>query len=319
MKKHLFAILLMLSTSVFAQVEPVVTYDGGDLYFVPANLTSEKTAFMYSCRFDRDAGKTWFTIFDDDVQIVKQAEVEPEILNYQVRTVTSQRRFVIADEESGGSHFLDSVWTDVSDVTEDKMDLNQGAICFVIYDDNDNCHSRYMYISQTLFDDDDDFEFLRCHYDIVPLTCCMSDNPNPEDLTLERANFGGEECDDYQLELDIETGEWIVTMLRYKVYGGRQLTGTDIVSLDGTVKKTLGVTSIGTVVAINGNYYVTGYDCASSKYAIYKIAAASSSLSRVADISARTNDNTIYNLSGQRVKADTKGIVIRNGQKVYNE
>lgn len=326
MKKYLFPVLLTISANAFAQVEPVVTYEGGDLYFVPAKLTSKGIAFMYSYRNDWETGKTWFTIFDDNVQIVKQAEIEPEILNYQTRTITSHRRFFVKDggtraASSDEGYFLDDDWTVVSDVTENNTESNQWITSFEIYEDNNNYHSRYMYISQTLFNDDDDFEFLRNHYEIMPLSYCAADEPTlPGTITIERPTFGGEECDEFTRDYDYDLGGYVFTLKRYKVYGGTKVTGTDIISLDGTVKKTLeGITSFGTVVAINGNYYVTGYDYASSKYGLYKIATATTSLSRVANISSETKDNTTYNLSGMRVKANTKGIVIRNGQKVYNE
>ena len=71
MKKILFALLLALSTNAYAQLEAIATYDGGDLYFIPAKLTSKGTAFMYSCKEDWSAHKTWFTVFDDEVKIVK--------------------------------------------------------------------------------------------------------------------------------------------------------------------------------------------------------------------------------------------------------
>lgn len=323
MRKFLSLMLIALATNVFAQEEPIVTYDGGDLYFVPAKLTSKGIAFMYSYRNDWETGKTCFTIFNDDVQIVKQAEVEPEVLNYTTRTITSQRRFFYrGTRAAGGSedgYFLDDDWTVVSDVTEDKMELNQWITSFEVYEDNNNYHSRYMYISQTLFNDDEDFEFLRNHYEIMPLSYCAADDPTPGTISVEKPNIGGEECDEYTYEYDPELGGYVFTLKRYKVYGGTKLTGTDVVSLDGTIKKTQnGITSFGTVVAINGNYYVSAYDYASSKYGLFKIASATTSLAKVADISSETRNNTTYNLSGIRVKANTKGIVIRNGIKHLN-
>ena len=45
MKKILFATFLTLSTSAFSQIQPSTTYDGGDLYFVPAKLTSNGIPF----------------------------------------------------------------------------------------------------------------------------------------------------------------------------------------------------------------------------------------------------------------------------------
>lgn len=41
MKKFFLFTLIAFATSAFAQEHPTVTYDGGDLYFVPAKLTSK--------------------------------------------------------------------------------------------------------------------------------------------------------------------------------------------------------------------------------------------------------------------------------------
>ena len=48
MKKFILFTLIAFATSAFAQEHPTVTYDGGDLYFVPAKLTSKGIAFMYN-------------------------------------------------------------------------------------------------------------------------------------------------------------------------------------------------------------------------------------------------------------------------------
>ena len=320
MKKILFALLLALSTNAYAQLEAIATYDGGDLYFIPAKLTSKGTAFMYSCKEDWSAHKTWFTVFDDEVKIVKQAEIDAQILNYTTRTITSKRKFFIKDENKNEGYFLDE-WAVTSDITENKSETNMWIIGPEVYEDNNNYHSRAMYLSQTLFNDDEDFEFVRSHYDIMPLTYCAADDKsNGGNISIIRPSFSGEECDEYTSYYDQELGGVVITLIRTKVYGGVKNTGIEIVSLDGEVKKILtGITSLGTVVAINGNYYVSAYDNQSSKYGLYKIATATTNLSKVADTSAETEDNITYNLAGVRVKDDTKGIVIRNGKKILNK
>lgn len=326
MKKLILALMVAYSAKVLAQTESVATYDGGELYFVPAKLTSQGVAFMYSYKDDYESRKAWFTVFDSELNVVKQAEIEPQILNYTTRTVTSQRRFFI---KQGGSrtrvpsseegYFLDE-WTVTGDVTEEKTEKNNWILNPEVYEDNNNYHSRSMYLSQSLFNDDEEFEFLRDHYEVMPLTYCAADDKTGNDISTPIPNFGGEECDNYTSDYDYELGGYVITMYRYKVYGGLKRTGIDVISLDGTIKNTLqGITYLGTVVAINGNYYVSAYDSNSSKYGLYKIATASTTLSKVAEISAETNDNVTYNLAGIRVKADTKGIVIRNGRKIVNK
>ncbi|MBR5891280.1 MAG: hypothetical protein IKZ18_04530 [Bacteroidaceae bacterium] len=297
MKKIVFALLLALSTNAYAQLEAVATYDGGDLYFIPAKLTSKGTAFMYSCKEDWSAHKTWFTVFDDEVKIVKQAEIDAQILNYATRTITSKRKYFIKDEYKNEGYFLDE-WTVTSDVIENKSEKNMWIQSPEVYEDDNNYHSRAMYLSQTLFNDDD----------------------KSNGITNIHMSFAGEECDNYTSDYDDTLGGVVVTLIRTKVYGGVKNTGIEIVSLDGEIKKILpGITSLGTVVAINGNYYVSAYDYQLSKYGLYKIATATTSLSKVADTSAETTDNATYNMDGVRVKDDTKGIVIRNGKKILNK
>lgn len=326
MKKFILAFLTVCSMNATAQIEPVATYEGGDLYFVPSKLTSNGIAFMYSYRSDYQSGKSWFCIFDDEVNVVKQAEIEPDILNYTIRTITYQRRFFIPGSptratrsDSAGGYFLDN-WTITSDITEEKTEKNQWMISPEVYEDNNNYHSRYMYLSQTLFNDDEDFELLRAHYEVMPLTYCAAEDESEHYSIIRFSDtFGGEECEEYRIDYNQDLGGYVYTLIRHKIYGGLKNTGTDVVSLDGTIKKTLdGITDLGTVVAINGKYYVSAYDGKSSKYGLYKIATATTNLSKVADISAETYDNATYNLAGIRVKADTKGVIVRNGRKYIN-
>lgn len=335
MKKIIFALLLALSANAYSQIEqPVATYDG-DLYFIPAKLTSNGKAFMYSYKFDYDSGKTWFTIFDDEVNVVKQVEIDDKIINYTTRTIISKRRYYVPNNSNNGNnsgtrttssefsdgYFLDE-WTVTSDTTENMSIGNMWIEGPEVYEDNNNYHSRYMYLSQTLFNDDEDFEYLTPHYEIMPLTYCATDDKSGDNLSTDRPVIGGEECDSYitSITFGLNGSATTYTLIRKKVYGGVKHTGMDVVSLDGTIKKTLpGITSIGTVVAINGNYYVSAYDYSSSKYGLYKIATATTNLAKVADISAETGDNNTYNMSGIKVKADTKGIVIRNGKKILNK
>ena len=326
MKKILFALVLTISTSTFSQIEPSVTYDGGDLYFIPAKLTYNGIPFMYSYRSDYESGKTWFTIFDDNVNIVATAEIEGSTFNYNTRTITSQRKYFYPDP-SGGTrgtsanegYFLDE-WTEISDITEEKTYYNRWIESPEVYDDNNSYHSRYMYISQTLFNEDEDFEFLRAHYEVMPLSYCATDDKPGNIVDVAHPSFGGEVCDEYTREYNHNLGGYIITMTKYKVYGGLKHTGTDIVSLDGTVKQSLkGITSFGTVVAINGNYYVSAYDNNSSKYGLYKIASATTSIDKVKDLTSETANQSTYSIYGFKVSPYTKGVIIRNGMKVINK
>lgn len=326
MKKVILAMLCAFSINALAQIEPSVNYEGGDLYFVPSHLTAKGVSYLYSFRTDYEIGKSWFTVFDENVAIVKQAEIEAEVLNYKFRTVTSKRRFLL--KEGSGTRaasaeegvFLDD-WTVTSDVTDEQTQLNNHIEGPEVYEDNNNYHSRNMYLSQTLFNDDEDFEFLRLHYEIMPVTYSAADDPSVDIVTFIPYEIGGEPCDEYTRDgYDSDLGGYVFTLIRHKYYGGVKATGLDVISLDGTIKKTIeGITGLGTVVAINGNYYVSAYDSKTSKYGLYKIASATTSMSKVADISGKASDNATYNIAGLKVKADSKGFVIRNGQKFINK
>ncbi len=325
MKNLLSVLFFVFSINAFSQIEPAVTYDGGDLYFVPSKLTSDGTAFMYSYKYDYESGRTWFTIFDDNVNVVTQSEIEAQVLNYTKRTVISQRRYFMPYNNGGTrassgeeGYFLDE-WTQVSDVTEAVSTYNEDILSPEVYEDNNNYHSRSMYLSQTLFDDDEDFEFMRRHYEIMPLSYCATDDKG-DGVVSDMPNIiiGGEQCDYYTRDYDSASGGIVFTLFRQKVYGGVKHTGIDIVSLNGDVKKTLvGIKDLGTVVAINGNFYVSCYDVASNSYALYKIATATTSVVKVADLTSNTSCNITYNLDGLRVALNTKGIVIKNGQKIF--
>ena len=328
MKKILFATFLTLSTSAFSQIQPSTTYDGGDLYFVPAKLTSNGIPFLYSYRDDYDSGKIWFTIFDDEVNVVKQVEIEAQTLSYSTRTITMQRQYFVKTNDGGtrsttteDEYFLDE-WTVVDDVTEEKTFSNSWIASPEVYEDNNNYHSRYMYLSQILFDEDEDFEYLRDHYEIMPLSYCAADDKSNAngDISMERPSFCGEECDTYFRNYDHKLGGYVYTLIKRKVYGGLKHTGMEVVSLDGTIKKTLdGIADLNTVVAINGNFYVSAYNNASSMYGLYKIASVSTSIERVAETTSKTNNNITYSIDGFRVKPNSKGFVIRNGQKLLNK
>lgn len=324
MKNFTLALLLICASNTFAQMQPVTTYDGGDLYFVPAQLSSEGKAFLYSYRWDYNSSKSWFTIFDDNVNVVKYAEIEPQILEYKKRTIVTERKYFQGKQTVDGvtqdvGYFIDD-WTQTSDITEDCSLKNSDILGPEVYEDNNHYHSRQLYISQTLFNDDEDFEFLRNHYEIMPLSYCASDDKSDGGISEMKPSIGGEECDEYTYEYDSEKNGMVFTLIRRKIYGGLKGTGLDVVSLDGSVKKTIeGITYIGTCVEINGNYYVSAYDSNSSKYALYKIATATTSLAKVADISDKTGSNITYNLAGIKVNPETKGVVIRNGRKILNK
>ncbi len=324
MKKTVLALFCACSVSAFSQIKPSVIYDGGELLFVPAQLTSKGIPFMYS--HNKSNHSTYITIFDEDVNIVEQSEIKAEILNYTTRTITTQRKFFMPYKDGGTrssseeeGYFLDE-WTLTDDVTEEKVYHNEWIVGPEVYEDNNNYHSRYMYLSQTLFNQDDDFEFLRDHYEVMPLSYCADDDRSGDHVGIEKPNFGDEDYDYYTQDFDYELGGFVFTLVKTKVYGGVKHTGIDIVSLDGTIKQTLeGITSLQTVVSINGNFYVSAYDWTTQTHGLYKIASTATAIERVAETSPITTNNTAYTLDGFKATSNTKGVIIKNGQKILNK
>lgn len=324
MKNLFISLLCVFSLNTLAQTNPVVTYDGGDIYFIPAKLTTKGVPFMYSCKSNYDTHKTWFTVFDENLNVVKKSEFTTEAIKYKMRTVKLERTYLTKELPNGDSikngNFVND-WTITSDVTEEQSQWNDDIACPEVFEDNNNYHSRYLYLSQTLFDNDEDFELLRNHYEAMPTTYCAADDPSNNYLSYHPYVIDGEYGDELINEgYDENLGMYRIKLIRYKYYGGVKNTGIDVVSLDGKVKKRIdGITDLSTVVAIRGNYYVSAYDKQTSEYGLYKLATATTSLTKVTEISGKTSDNATYNIAGFKVKANTKGIVIRNGKKIINK
>ena len=325
MKKTVLALFCACSVSAFSQIKPSVIYDGGELLFVPAKLTSKGVPFMYSR--NKSNQSTYITIFDEDVNIVEQSEIKAQTLNYTTRTITTQRKFFMPYKDGGTrsssgeeGYFLDE-WTLIDDVTEDKVYYNEWIVGPEVYEDNNNYRSRSMYLSQTLFNQDEDFEFLRDHYEVMPLSYCADDDKSGGIIVgSEKPSIGGEECDYCTRDYDYELGGFVYTLVKTKVFGGVKHTGIDIVSLDGTIKQTLeGITDLWTVVSINGNFYVSAYDWTTQTYGLYKIASTATAIERIADTSPQTTNNTAYTLDGFKATPNTKGVIIKNGQKFLNK
>lgn len=336
-KSLILVAVLCFSLSGFAQLQPVVNYEG-DLYFVPAKLTKNGTAFLYSFHdhYEADNLKTWFTVFDSDLDVVARAEINTNLLEYKIRKVKSQRSFFSTQGYLGGgetrakvktsSYDADGYFLDEWTVVEDDTTTEKCYIGYIehptIYEDNNNHATNNLYLSQTLFDDDEDFEFLRGHYDVMPLSYNQADNNSGGQIMPERNILNGEYFDEVVTHYtDYERKGYVTVIARYEYYGGVKCTGTDICKLDGTVERTIeGLTNFSSAIEFNGNYYVSAYDWNTQKYGLYKIAtAAPSGIQKIAELTDKTGNNITYNLSGIRVNPNTKGIVIQNGVKRLNK
>ena len=102
-----------------------------------------------------------------------------------------------------------------------------------IYSDDNSYHSMRMYLTQTFFDDDEDFEFIQSDRTVIPITVKTQDyiNEHSENSTEEVGenqsasdenewwrDYGAEGC---SMEWDNERNKTV-----YKIYKGATGSGT---------------------------------------------------------------------------------------------
>jgi hypothetical protein len=270
-------------SSVFAQ-EPVLSFDG-DLYFIPGSMTIEGKAFLVS-KNNSTNGK--FAIYDGDFNAIADF-TDPTIgIPYQQRVLTMTRVYDLGSEGSGGGGgggitrsaggWTSDEWTVIDDKTSDYT-TSSSLSGFELYSDDNTYHSRYLYVSQTLFDDDADFEYVRTRQSIVPI------DTKYEDYAKEHSNgytphpsisFGGNATIDslmnatgaytYEWFWDEESGKRLLKLYKHEQYGGIFNDGIEIATLDGTVKAFLpGITYISSAYYFRGKCYVQGYGSDNSR------------------------------------------------------
>lgn len=253
--------LTAFSVLSFAQ-EPVLTYNG-ELYFIPGSMTKSGEAFLVSAKNSENKG---FTIYDGDFNIVREFTDPAAGQTYQQRTVLMTRTY----ELEGSVTRSDDDWTVVSDQTSDYT--TSSILSVELYSDNNNYHSRNLYVSQTLFDDDEEFEYIRQKQTIVPINVKLSDyikehstgggntiNPTTGDEIADSI-MKATGADYYERYLDFERGKYVLKLYKNEYYGGLFNEGIEIVTLDGKVKAFLpGITYIHYAYYYRGKCYVQGY------------------------------------------------------------
>lgn len=327
----------------FAQLEPVATYDNGDLYFIPASLTKDGQPFLYSYYRSPDIpiyfGETpdpapeyeppyvYFTIFDSDLKTIFSSRLPSTTRTYQSRTVTYERRFIKPFDSEQPARFLDSDWhLFSSDTTTSTYTFNSDIYGPELYEDDNKYHSMHLYLSQSLFDEDDDFEYIRPHVDFFSLDekPVVNTIGYPQDIVYP----GGDieiEGQYYRIgsmhpERDYELGGYVGTVAKSEYLGGMKTTGIDICGLDGNVKKTIPmITNASTALLMKGKLYISAYDYSIKKNCLFLIGGTSTGIQKVAELSDEIPDPTTYNLQGIKVASDTKGFIIRNGHVFLNE
>ena len=269
MKKLMITLFALLSVTVYGQ-EPVLTYKG-DLYFIPGSMTKAGEAFMMSANYNENSVRT-YTIYDGDFKVVKSF-TDPTIgIPYQQREVRMSCIYELESEQGGTTRGVVTDWTVDEDqildlVTDTKIQRLE------LYDDNNNYHSRSLYISQTFFNTDDDFEYVRARYDIIPITTTYEEyakeHPRGDNSIDIGMSWGDAKidsimkatgADSYDFYYDEARGKNVLKLHKTITYGGLYYTGLEIVSLDGTVKAFLpGITSVSSAYKFRGKCYVRGY------------------------------------------------------------
>lgn len=253
MKQVFLSILLMLLPVVANAQEPVLEYDG-ELYFIPAPLTKEGKPFLYS----RANGS--ITVYDENFNIIGSCK-EIKEFPFKERVVRMTRKLDPDTKE------LLTEWTVTDDQTNDVVSTSYIDGFELLLEDN-GYHTRDIYLSQTLFDDDEDFEFLRPNYVVIPVEMKRDDYYKEHSTGVGNTDSQYSSDEDFWLEYGADGYHWmwdpeldknIIVLEKTEVYGGLYGTGLEVVSLDGTVKDTLpGINYAGYAYYYRGNIYMQG-------------------------------------------------------------
>ena len=281
--KRLVSLLIVAICCVngFAQ-EPVLSFNG-ELYFVPGSMTKSGEAFLVSYRNNGNIG---FTIYDGDFNIVREFTDPTAGQPYQQRVVTMTRVYDPSTDGWGNGNVTRSAsdeWTVTDDQTYDYT-TSSTISGFELYSDNNSYHSRYLYVSQTLFDDDEEFEYIRSKKTIVPISIKLSDYAKEHSTGNEITysfSTGDAKIDsllnatgasEYQWFWDNETGRQLIRLYKREYYGGLFDEGLEIASLDGTVKASLpGITYISSGYFFRGKCYVKAYSSSDNSDVLYQL------------------------------------------------
>ncbi|MBO4906559.1 MAG: hypothetical protein J5486_05940 [Bacteroidaceae bacterium] len=304
--KRLNSLLLLAICCVccFAQ-EPVLSFEG-DLYFIPGSMTKSGEAFMVSAGYNNDS----FIIYDGEFNVVKTFTDPTAGQPYQSRMVTMTRIYDPSTDGWGNGNITRSVtedWTVIDDQIYDNI-TSSTISGFEVYSDDNSYHSRELFVSQTLFDDDEEFEYVRRKQTIIPITTKYSDyakehsNGNETYYTI---SYGDKRIDSlmnatgasaYQWFWDEETGKQLIRLYKHETYGGLFDEGLEIASLDGSVKATLpGVSSISSAYCFRGTCYVKGYSSAENCSVLYQLGGAGSGVSELSRTKAGLSVRRIGN------------------------
>lgn len=276
MKKWISLLAFTVCASCGFAQEPVLSFDG-ELYFIPGSMTKEGEAFLVSVNSSKR-----LTIYDGDFNVVGEFTEPSEGQPYQQRVVTLTR--VCDPGTSAGPNTRSDAneeWTVVDDQTYDYT-MSSTISSFEVYSDDNNYHSRQLYVSQTLFDDDDDFELVRTRKTIVPINVKMADyirEHSTGNAPTTSISWGDEKidsimtangADSFDWIWDDESGKRLMRLYKHENYGGIYSDGMEVVTLDGTVKAFLpDITSLSSSYYYRGKCYVQGYNSKDNSRVLY--------------------------------------------------
>lgn len=254
--KRLIKLLLLSACSLSCNAQEHVLDYEGELYFIPASITKYGQPFLYS------RNQKGFTVYDGDLNVIKTYSDPLGGTTYQRRIVHST---CLIDPET--KEML-TEWALSEDQTLEETIYAEFRGC-EIYSDDNSYHSRRIYLSQTFFDDDEDFEFIQSEITVIPITVKTQDYIKEHS---ENSSEGGEMqsvssedewwldygADGYSMEWDNERNKTVCKLHKTEEYGGLFYSSPKIKSMDGTVKQTLNGINIDYAYNYRGNCYVKG-------------------------------------------------------------
>ena len=241
------------SLSVYAQVK--VSESIFDFYnnfkHIPAYLTKEIKPVIYSYN---DFVKSDITVYDEDLKIIKSYSTSSDRFTFQERLI-NYKRLMDPDTKE-----LLSDWEVESDVYYENGGINNINPLWLVTENGE----QKVYLTQTLLDEDEDFEFIRIKNEVIPIGTKYDDYYKAKGHNIE--HYPTEEwlreygAYSYETMWDDVRQKIIWVLKKEERYGGLGSYTFEIVNLDGIVEKTLNLDFNHQAVLSNGNIYINGID-----------------------------------------------------------
>lgn len=277
MKKLLaIATLLFATSTVYAQekVTELPDVNNTNLKFIPGFLTKDGQAIIYSESEDYTNQCNKITVFDENFNVLKSASVPRLNISYQKKDVTFVRH--MNDEHT---EFTDEDWQEQGSGDVQEITHSGSALAgFDLLTENElyaNGGYPNVTLTQTLYDEDEEYEYLRPVYEVIPIDTKEKDYIAAHSTVDESTSGNADEWwrqygadyayHYYESYYDTYMGWYLY---KYENYGGIFLAGYEVVSLDGVVKKTINCSVGNKLYYLRGNLYTLG---GSKGNTIYKL------------------------------------------------